>query len=329
MIGDQRLSKLEGSRCLVTGGAGAIGSNLTRALLELRCSVTVLDNLSSGTVKNLGDSVAEVRFVRGDVNSDEDLALGFANAPEYVFHLAAHFANQNSVDHPLEDCMTNANGTIRLLEFCRTVPGLRRLVYASSSCVLGHSEGVLHEETPFLTDTPYAVSKLAGELYTLIYHRVHGVPVSVVRYFNVYGPGEQPGRYRNVLPNFIARALSGLPLVITGTGDESREFVFVDDAVKATLLTAATDIALGEVIHIGSGAIRTIRELAERVIETTASHVAIEHVARRGWDSITMRQTSSAKAQTLLGYEPSVSFEDGLARTVAWIRALEPEAAIS
>ena len=178
------------------------------------------------------------------------------------------------------------------------------------------------EESPYATDTPYAVSKLAGELYTQIYHKVFGVPTSVVRFFNVYGPGERPGPYRNVLPNFVQLALWGQPLVITGTGVESREFVFVEDAVHGTLLAATSEAALGEIFHLGSGAVRTIRELAETVLTATEHEVPIEYKTRRQWDSILTRQTSFAKAQRLLGYEPRVPFETGLARTVDWIRAL-------
>lgn len=321
-LDDSIRSKLAGSRALVTGGAGAIGSNTVHALLGLDCEVTVLDDFSSGYLDNLADVASAITLVRGDVDSDASVAEAFSRDPHYVFHLAAHFANQNSIDHPLEDCRSNANGTIHVLEHCKAARSLKRFVYASSSCVLGHSDEIMVEETPFATDTPYAVSKLAGELYTQIYHKVFGIPTSVVRYFNVYGPGERPGPYRNVLPNFVQRAIWGQPLVITGTGVESREFVFVEDAVHGTLLAATADAALGQVFHIGSGAVRTIRELAESVVAATGHEVPIEYKARRHWDTILTRQTSFAKAQRLLGYEPRIPFETGLARTVDWIRAL-------
>lgn len=329
MVGDRNLSTLIGSRCLVTGGAGAIGSNLVRTLVDLRCGVTVIDNFTSGYLTNLDGVTNGITLVRGDVNSDADVAEAFADDPEYVFHLAAHFANQNSIDHPIDDCETNANGTIRILNRCRSATGLKRVVYASSSCVLGRNDGIMHERSAFDTETPYAVSKLAAELYTHVYHRAFGIPTSVVRYFNVYGPGERPGRYRNVLPNFVHRALTGQPLVITGTGDESREYVFVRDAVRATLLVAASVRAVGEVFHIGSGAVRTTRELAERVIDVTGSDVPIEYTARRTWDTVMRRQTSFDKARTIVGYEPMVSFDEGLARTVEWIRALDTQPAIA
>jgi nucleoside-diphosphate-sugar epimerase len=166
------------------------------------------------------------------------------------------------------------------------------------------------------------VSKLAGEYYARTYHDTFGVPTTVLRYFNVFGPGERPGRYRNVIPNFIRRALDGESLTITGTGEETREYVFVDDAVHATLLAAVTDPAQGQVLHVGSGAVLTTRGLAERVLAATGSRAPVTHVARRSWDAVAHRSTSSAKARRMLGYEPRVPFDEGLARTVEWIRRL-------
>ena len=316
-------SAFHGARALVTGGAGAIGSNLAKTLLDLGCQVTVLDNLSSGHLTNLEPTVSSSALIRGDVSVERDVTVAFSSEPHFVFHLAAHFANQSSIDHPLEDCQSNAIGTLRVLEACRHTPSLRRFVYASSSCVLGQHHGPMAEDTPFATDTPYAVSKLAGELYSEIYHREFNVPTSVVRYFNVFGPGERPGRYRNVLPNFVQRALWGLPLIITGDGTESREFVNVQDAVRGTLAVATTDAAVGEVFHIGSGDVRTIRELAEAIVEATGKEAPIEYRPRRHWDHIRSRQTSFAKARRVLGYEPQVRFDIGLTQTVNWIAGLD------
>lgn len=315
------LRRLSGARCLVTGGAGAIGSNLVAALTRLGARATVLDNLSSGWRNNL-DGLPNVTLVVGDVNAEEDVERAFAGEPQYVFHLAAHFANQNSIDHPLADCVTNANGTVRILDRCRSVSGLVRVLYASSSCVFGHQDGELSETSPVMPDTPYAVSKLAGEYYTRLYHRLFAVPTTVVRYFNVFGPGELPGDYRNVVPNFIKRALSGQPLVITGTGEETREFVFVGDAVKATLLAAAHECAVGDIFHVGSGEVKTVREVAEAVRAVSGCRVPIEFRPRRSWDSVRSRRTSFARAREVLGYQPETSFEDGLAATAEWLRAL-------
>ena len=316
------MERLAGEPCLVTGGAGAIGSNLVGALVRAGARVTVLDDLSSGSAANLA-AFPMATLVTGDVGNPADVRRAFAGNPRFVFHLAAQFANQNSVEHPVRDCTTNALGTLHVLEAARGQRDLARFVYASSSCVLGHQDGELHEGLPTMPDTPYGASKLAGEIYTLMYRRLYGLPTSVVRYFNVYGPGERPGPYRNVLPNFVQRALRGAPLVITGTGDETREFVFVEDAVRGTILAATHPAALGELFHIGSGAVRTIRALAESVRQVVGDHVAIEYAPRRGWDSILARRTRFTKAATMLGYAPEVSFEDGLARTVAWIRELQ------
>lgn len=322
------LTVLTGASCVVTGGAGAIGSNLVRALSAHGCRVTVLDNLSSGYAENL-HGVPNVALQTGDVCNDDDVSAALAAGPAYVFHLAAQFANQNSVDHPVTDLLTNALGTLRLLEACRYAGGLRRFVYASSSCVLSGQEGILTESSPPQPDTPYAISKLAGEFYTRAYHELYGLPTSVVRYFNVYGPGERPGPYRNVLPNFIDRALGGQPLVITGTGDETREFVYVEDAVRATLLAAVHEAAVGELFHVGSGAVLKIRDVARQVLEATNSLAPLQYAPRRGWDSVLSRQTAFDKARRLLGYEPRVSFADGLGRTVAWLRQVSASDGVS
>ena len=314
-------TQFAGMDCVVTGGAGAIGSNLVRALRHSGARVTVLDNLSSGHADNLAD-LPDVRLVRGDVADPVAVDDAFGSNPAYVFHLAAQFANQNSVEHPLTDLRTNAGGTLELLERARRTPSVRGFVYASTSCVLGGQGGTLSETSPVHPDTPYAVSKLAGEYYVGMYNSLHGTPTVVVRYFNVFGPGERPGRYRNVLPNFVHRALRGEPLSITGTGEETREFVFVEDAVQGTLRAALTEEAHGRCFHIGSGRVLTIRELAEKVQAATGSLSAIEFQPKRHWDAVPHRCTDFTRARKILGYAPQVEFEDGLARTVSWMRRM-------
>lgn len=323
MTHDKALESFSGSVCLVTGGAGAIGSNLTKALLKSGAKVTVLDNFSSGFLSNVETDLGLPSIIDGDVNSEEDLRVAFQCKPDFVFHLAAHFANQNSVNHPLDDCIINVNGTLRVLEHCRRSKGLRRLLYASSSCVLGHCSGTMTENSPVAAATPYAVSKLAGEQYTLMYNSLFEVPTTVVRYFNVYGPGERPGKYRNVVPNFIQHALSGRALIVTGTGAETREFVFVDDAIRATLLAAASPQAMGQLFHVGSGAVLTIRDVAERIRALTGGVAVIKYASRRNWDGIVHRSTTFEKARQAFGYEPRVSFNEGLDRTIAWICKLQ------
>ena len=316
---DQSIEAIAGHSCLVTGGAGAIGSNIVRCLYGMHCSVTVLDNLSSGFRDNLAD-LKGIRFIHGDVRNPAHISDALTEGPEYVFHLAAQFANQNSVEHPITDLETNASGTVQLLEACRKLSRLKAFVYASSSCVLGGQEGILSETSPLRPETPYAASKLVGEFYMMLYHRLHSLPTVVIRYFNVYGPGERPGVYRNVIPNFVDRALTNKPLRITGSGEETREFVFVEDAVRGTILAAVVPAAHGDLFHIGSGNVIKIRDLASRIRDLTRSNVDIEFQPRRSWDGVSMRQTSFEKARKILGYSPATSFDEGLRRTVDWIR---------
>jgi UDP-glucose 4-epimerase len=313
----------KGTSCLVTGGAGTIGSQVVRDLVRVGAKVTVIDNLSSGHMANLAPVLPHIYLIRGSISSAPDLQAAFAHKPEYVFHLAAHFANQNSVEHPYSDMMTNAVGTQLILDCARANPKLRGLVYSSSSCVLGGQPGLMHEDMRPMPETPYGVSKLAGEQYTLVYAQVYNLPAVVVRYFNVFGPGERPGRYRNVIPNFMHRAIHGETLTITGTGEESREFVFITDAAAGTMLAAITPEARGQVMHLGSGNSVTIRELGERIVELSGNRSELQFKPRRSWDAVTRRETSSEKAHRLLGYKATTEFEDGLLQTWAWINESE------
>src|SRR6266850_2410913 len=323
MITSLMMERFAGSRCLVTGGAGTIGSQLVRDLVGMSAQVTVLDDFSSGDLHNLDSVLPKITLIRGSVSSPQDLKAAFAAGPHYVFHLAAHFANQNSIERPHNDMLTNAVGTQLLLDCARTNPELRGLVYASSSCVLGPQAEIMHEETRPEPETPYGVSKLAGEHYTLVYARVYKIPAAVVRYFNVYGPGERPGRYRNVIPNFMHRAIHERPLTITGTGEECREFVYVSDAVAGTMLAAITPAAHGQVFHLGSGNVISVRELGEKIAALGGNRSPLQFKARRSWDCVSRRETSSEKARNVLNYQPNVPFEDGLRKTWTWLNNYE------
>ena len=323
MASSRLLEAFTGSRCLVTGGAGSIGSQLVRDLVQLGASVTVLDNFTSGHIENLSSVLPYIKVIRGSVSSPHDLKAAFASSPNYVFHLAAHFANQNSIEHPYNDMMTNAVGTQLVLDYARKDGDLKGLVYASSSCVLGAQSGIMHEETRPEPETPYGVSKLAGEHYTIVYAQVYALPAAVVRYFNVFGPGERPGRYRNVIPNFMHRAIHGDTLTITGTGEECREFVYITDAVNGTMLAAITPEARGQVFHLGSGNLVPIRELGEKIVALSGNRSKLEFRPRRAWDGVSRRQTSSAKAERVLSYSAKTSFDDGLRKTWTWINECE------
>lgn len=309
------------SRVLVTGGAGCIGSNLTRTLAGHGAArVVVLDDLSSASRWNVPDHPA-VHFVQGSVLDDEALRGVFAEKPDYVFHLAALFANQNSVDHPEQDLMVNGLGTLKVLQFAH-LAGVRRFVYASSGCSVYGSAAPLPLREDFVSidlDTPYQITKLLGELYGNFFFHYYKVPVVRTRFFNVYGPGEIPGRYRNVIPNFLYWALRKEPLPITGTGEETRDFTYVDDVIQGLLAAGAADAAVGEAMNLASGRETTVAHLAGLINELTGNPAGVRYVARRPWDNITRRCASVEKAGRLLGYHPSTDFDTGVRRTWEWV----------
>jgi UDP-glucose 4-epimerase len=308
---------------LVTGGAGAIGSNLTRALAELGArTVIVLDDMSAAYEWNI-PSLPNVLFVKGSVIDEVALKRVFALKPEIVYHLAAFFANQNSVDYPNRDLMTNGLGTLLVYQYaqmCQT----GRVVFASSGCsIYGHAAPLPLKEdfmSMHLT-TPYQITKMLGELYANFFHHHYCLPVVKARFFNSYGPGEVPGQYRNVIPNFIFRALSGLPLPFTGSGDETRDFTYVADLVDGLLRAAYFEKALGQEMNLASGVEIKILHMAERVNELTGNKAGIVQAERRVWDTKKRLLASVDRAKNLLGYAPKMNFDDGLRTTIDWFRA--------
>lgn len=308
-----------GKPVLVTGGAGAIGSNLVRALADAGASVVVLDDLSASPRWSV-PSLANVLFVQGSVVDEVALKRVFNERPQVVFHLAAFFANQNSVDYPERDLEVNGLGTLRVLEYARMC-SVERVVYASSGCSIYGSEAPLPLREEFMSmhlTTPYQVTKMLGELYANFFHHHYGLPVVKPRFFNSYGPGEVPGQYRNVIPNFVYWAMKGMPLPITGTGEETRDFTYVGDIVDGLLRCGSVDAAVGHEFNLASGREVAIAELARLVNEAVGNKAGIRHVPRRRWDTKKRLLASVDRARDVLGYVPRTSFEDGLKSTVAW-----------
>jgi len=250
---EEVLSHYTGKRILITGGAGCIGSNLTRTLLRAEPEkIVVIDDLSASYEWNLPKD-DKIVFIKGSILDEEKMKRAFSFKPHYVFHLAAHFANQNSVDHPETDLLVNGLGTLKTLQYAHLV-SVERFVFASSGCSVYGSQAPLPLREDFVSlhlDTPYQINKLVGELYCNYFHDYYKLPVAIARYFNVYGPGEVPGRYRNVIPNFMWLAMHGEPLPITGTGEETRDFTFVEDIVDGTLRMGVVKKAVGEAINNG------------------------------------------------------------------------------
>ena len=313
----------QGKTILVTGGAGAIGSNLTRALGELGAQlVIVLDDLSSAVRWNV-PSLPNVLFVQGSILDENELKRVFFERPEVVFHLAALFANQNSVDHPESDLLVNGLGTLKLAQYA-TLTGVKRFVYASSGCSIYGSNAPMPLTEEFMSlhlSSPYQITKMLGELYCNYFQHQYNLPTVKSRFFNSYGPGELPGNYRNVIPNFIFWAMRGQPLPITGTGEETRDFTYVGDIVDGLLRAGYFEAALGQEFNLASGRETRILDLAEMINALVGNRAGIIFTERRKWDTKSRLLASVARAQHLIGYNPATAFEAGLKNTVAWFQA--------
>ena len=313
-------SEYDGKTILVTGGAGAIGGNLCRKLSELNAKkIIILDDLSSSYEWNI-PKAKNIMFVKGSILDDEMLKRVFKEKPEYVFHLAAHFANQNSVDNPEIDLMVNGMGILKVLEYAQLVD-IKRFVYSSSGCgVYGLDSKMPFEEhdTSVSLHTPYQVTKLIGELYTNYFHNLYGMPIVNARFFNVFGPGEVPGRYRNVIPNFFYWAMNGQALPITGDGTETRDWTYVDDIISGLLAMGIKEGAIGEAFNLGSAKEHRVIDMANMVNELAGNDAGIVFAERRNWDVKCRLLSSVEKAKKLLDYRPKMRFEDGLANVHQW-----------
>jgi len=319
---EEVLSHYTGKRILITGGAGCIGSNLTKALLKAEPEkIIIIDDLSASFEWNIPKH-QKVIFIHGSILDEEKMKRAFSYKPHYVFHLAAHFANQNSVDHPETDLLVNGLGTLKTLEYAN-LTGVEKFIFASSGCSVYGSQAPLPLKEDFISlhlDTPYQIHKLLGELYCNYFHNYYGLPVTIARYFNVYGPGEVPGKYRNVIPNFIWWAMHGQPLPITGTGEETRDFTYVEDIVDGTLRMGVVEEAVGEAINLASGTETKIIDLANWINEITGNKAGIIFKPRRDWDKAIRRRASIEKARKILGYEPKTDMKTGLRKVYEWIK---------
>jgi nucleoside-diphosphate-sugar epimerase len=319
---EEVLAHYTNKRILITGGAGCIGTNLTSALLKVEPEkIIIIDDFSASYEWNIPKD-PRVVLIKGNILDEEKMKRAFSYKPHYVFHLAAHFANQNSVDHPETDLLVNGLGTLRTLEYAY-LAGVERFVFASSGCSVYGSQAPLPLREDFVSlhlDTPYQINKLVGELYCNYFHDYYKLPVAIARYFNVYGPGEVPGRYRNVIPNFIWWAMHGQPLPITGTGEETRDFTFVEDIVDGTLRMGVVEEAVGEAINLASETETKVIDLANWINEMTGNKAGIVFRQRRDWDKAIRRRASIEKARRILGYEPKTDMKTGLRRVYEWIR---------
>lgn len=317
------LKSYAGAVILVTGGAGAIGSNLVRALSNLNARlVIVLDDFSAAYDWNV-PALANVLVVRGSVSDEVVLKHVFSHRPNRVFHLAAFFANQQSVDYPQRDLMVNGLGTLLLMQYAN-MSGTDRVVYASSGCSIYGAAAPLPLREDFMSmhvTTPYQITKMLGELYANFFVHHYGLKVIKARLFNSFGPGEVPGQYRNVIPNFVYNALRGLPLPLTGGGDDTRDFTFVGDIVDGLLRAGHFEAAVGREMNIASGKEVRILDLANRINTLTGNGAGLTRAEPRVWDTKRRLRASIDCARELIGYEPRTAFEAGLEVTIDWFRS--------
>ena len=309
-----------GKTVLVTGGAGAIGGNLVRALDTIDTKkIIIIDNLSSSYAWNIPKG-PKIQFIHGDILNDENLKRAFREKPDIVYHLAAHFANQNSVDNPEKDLLVNGLGILKVLQYSQLVD-VERFVYSSSGCgVYGLESKMPFEEhdVSIKLHTPYQVTKLLGELYTNYFHNLYTLPIVNARFFNSFGPGEVPGKYRNVIPNFFCWAMKGQPLPITGDGTETRDWTYVGDIVAGLLAMGIKEKAIGEAFNLGAGKEQRVIDMANSILELTGSTAGIVYTERRDWDKKTHLLSCITKGQEMIGYQPNMSFHDGLKETHRW-----------
>jgi UDP-glucose 4-epimerase len=306
-------------RIVITGGAGFIGSALARALVARGDDVLVLDNFSSGKRENLKDVSTGLAVVEGDILDASVLDRAFAGA-DVVFHEAAIPSVPRSLAAPLASHNANATGTLNVLEAARRCQ-VRRVVYAGSSSAYGEPPGLpVVESMAPAPLSPYAASKLAGEHYCRVYARVFGVQAVILRYFNVFGPRQDPNsQYAAVIPRFITAALQGQPATVFGDGEQSRDFCFIDNVVEANLRAADADGVSGKIFNIACGTGTSLNRVLALLGESLARPIAARHEPARAGD-VRHSLADIAQAKAMLGYTAAVDFPTGLQRTLAWFR---------
>ena len=304
---------------LITGGAGFIGSSIARALLLRGDKVRILDNLSSGKRSNLADIDGQIEFIEASVVDTKELSAAMAGV-DTVYHEAAIPSVPRSVAEPVPSHEANATGTLCVLEAARTAK-VRRVVYAGSSSAYGETPTLPKIETmPCSVLSPYAASKLAGEQYCQVWSKCYGLQTVVLRYFNVFGPRQDPqSQYAAVVPKFITAALRDEAPVIYGDGLQSRDFCFIDNVIEANLKAADAQGVSGQVFNVACGEATTLLEVVAAVGKLLNKSLVARHEPARAGD-IKHSLADIAKAKSMLGYTAQVTFAEGLRRPLDWYR---------
>jgi UDP-glucose 4-epimerase len=302
--------------CLVTGGSGFIGSHLVEGLLAKGATVRVLDDLSTGRLANLAGVAERIDLVEGSVTDHEDVAEAVAGC-DTVFHLAALPSVVKSVEDPLQSHEIAATGTLRVLDAARRA-GVKRLVFAASSSAYGDQPGAVRtEDDPLMPMSPYAAAKLAGEHYCSCFTTVYGLETVRLRFFNVFGPRQDPqSPYSGVIALFTSWMSAGRAPTVLGDGLQTRDFVYVENVVQALLLAAGVPAASGRVYNVGNGQSITILDLVRHLNELLGKNLKPSFAPPRAGD-VRHSEADITRARKELGYDPAISFREGLARTLA------------
>lgn len=308
------------ARYLITGGAGFIGSNIAEELARTGEEVVVLDDLSTGRPSNLDAFLADITFIEGDIRDGETVARALEGV-DYVLHQAALASVPRSIENPILVHDVNVNGTLTMLEQSR-IAGVKSFVYAASSSAYGDSETLpkIEEMLPRPL-SPYGVSKLVGEHYCSVFSNVYGLPTVSLRYFNVFGPRQDPtSHYAAVVPIFISRMIEGRGATIYGDGEQSRDFTYVKNVVDANLLAARSGKTDGQMVNIACGSKYTVNDLYARIKALVGGgEEPVYEEARPG--DVKHSQADVTKARELFGFSCGISFEEGLKKTVEWYKS--------
>jgi len=308
------------AKYLVTGGAGFIGSHIAEALLQRGETVCIFDNLATGRQANLQVLRGQVQFIQGDLR-DFDTVKGAMKSVEVVFHQGALASVPRSIADPVASLETNVNGTQNVLLAARDM-GVRRVVYASSSSVYGDTPVLpKHEDMPTNPMSPYAVQKLTGELLCSVFTRVYGLETVALRYFNVFGPRQDPtSEYAAVIPRFLTALLEGRRPIVYGDGEQTRDFTYIANVVHANLLAATSHAAVGFAMNIGCGERISLNSVLLLAGELLGARIEADYRDPRPGD-VRDSLADIHLAQRLLGYQPSINFREGLAYLLESLRS--------
>ena len=314
--------KIANKKILITGGLGFVGHNLAKTLLNnYNCNIIIIDNCLNSTPKVIDSFIDRVKYYNMSV-LDTDALFPLLDDVNYIFHLACVQISHSSKD-PLLDLTVNSISTLKLLEYlrCNKLPSLERLIYTSTTSIYGSSTKLPLEEndTPFILNH-YAATKLLAENYVNLYNLQYDIPISIVRYSNVYGYGQSPKNpYCGVIGKFIHNALTGETIKIFGDGEQTRDYTFVTDAIRATILAAVHPRALGDIFNIGTTTESSVNKIAKLITEYLPE-VSIEYLPERDIDNIRRRSVGIAKINRQLGWIPQVNIEKGIIETIEWYK---------